>query len=168
MIIWISPCLNRLSWRSYYSPSLFSPSPPSQAATTLYPKFDSTKLQIVLLNTAESEEIVFGFLAAVAPDTSPLMDNDGLVTERWQPHGLPATYLVDPHGKLQYLALGGCPWEGMQIRSTIKLFLYKCVRNLNFKKNLDLEKGPVYGVGARVAFPADFKSGAIAEEQKDS
>ena len=77
----------------------------------IYPKFDSSELQIVLINTAESEDIVFGFLAAVAPDISPLMDNDGLVTERWQPRGLPATYFVDPHGRLQYLALGGRPWD---------------------------------------------------------
>ena len=77
----------------------------------IYPKFDSSELQIVLINTAESEDIVFGFLAAVAPDISPLMDNDGLVTERWQPRGLPATYFVDPQGRLQYLALGGRPWD---------------------------------------------------------
>lgn len=77
----------------------------------IYPKFDSSELQIVLINTAESEDIVFGFLAAVAPDITPLMDNDGLVTERWQPRGLPASYFVDPHGRLQYLALGGRPWD---------------------------------------------------------
>lgn len=77
----------------------------------IYPKFDPSELQIVLINTAESEDIVFGFLAAVAPDISPLMDNDGLVTERWQPRGLPATYFVDPRGRLQYLALGGRPWD---------------------------------------------------------
>jgi thiol-disulfide isomerase/thioredoxin len=77
----------------------------------IYPRFDPSELQIVLINTAESEDIVFGFLAAVAPDITPLMDNDGLVTEQWQPRGLPATYLVDPHGKLQFLALGGRPWD---------------------------------------------------------
>jgi thiol-disulfide isomerase/thioredoxin len=77
----------------------------------IYPKFDSSELQIVLINTAESEDVVFGFLAAVAPDITPLMDNDGLVTEQWQPRGLPATYFVDPNGKLQYLALGGRPWD---------------------------------------------------------
>jgi thiol-disulfide isomerase/thioredoxin len=77
----------------------------------IYPQFDAAKLEIIVINTAESEDTVFEFLAAVAPDINPLMDKDGLVTERWQPRGLPATFLVDPAGRLQYLALGGRPWD---------------------------------------------------------
>jgi thiol-disulfide isomerase/thioredoxin len=77
----------------------------------IYPQFDAGELEIVVINTAESEDTVFEFLAAVAPDLNPLMDRDGLVTERWQPRGLPATFLVDPDGRLQYLALGGRPWD---------------------------------------------------------
>lgn len=77
----------------------------------IYPQFDSSELEIVLINTAESEDIVFSFLAEAAPDMVPLMDVDGLVTEQWQPRGLPATFFVDPEGKLQYLALGGRPWD---------------------------------------------------------
>jgi thiol-disulfide isomerase/thioredoxin len=77
----------------------------------IYPKFDAGELEIVVINTAESEDTVFEFLATVAPDLNPLLDKDGLVTERWQPRGLPATFLVDPAGRLQYLALGGRPWD---------------------------------------------------------
>jgi len=29
----------------------------------------------------------------------------------WQPRGLPATFLVDPVGNIQYQALGGREWE---------------------------------------------------------
>ncbi len=77
----------------------------------IFPQFDASELEIVVINTAESEDTVFEFLATVAPDLNPLMDKDGLVTERWQPRGLPATFLVDPAGRLQYLALGGRPWD---------------------------------------------------------
>ncbi len=77
----------------------------------IFPKFAASQLEIVLINTAESEDTVFAFLAEVAPDITPLMDSDGLVTERWQPRGLPATFFVDPEGRLQYLALGGRPWD---------------------------------------------------------
>jgi len=66
---------------------------------------------IVLVNTAEDEDTLFSFLAATAPDLSSLMDRDGLVTEAWEPRGLPATYLVDPKGELRYQALGGRPWD---------------------------------------------------------
>ena len=77
----------------------------------IFPEFDASQLEIVLINTAESEDTVFSFLAEVAPDITPLMDTDGLVTEQWQPRGLPATFFVDPEGRLQYLALGGRPWD---------------------------------------------------------
>ena len=77
----------------------------------IFPQFGNDELEIALINTAESEDTVFEFLAAVAPDLVPLMDADGLVTQRWQPRGLPATFFVDPAGRLQYLALGGRPWD---------------------------------------------------------
>ena len=89
----------------------------------IFPKFEQSELEIVLINTAESEDTVFEFLAAVAPDITPLMDGDGLVTERWQPRGLPATFFVDPEGKLRYLALGGRAWDTPEYLA----FLYRLV-----------------------------------------
>lgn len=77
----------------------------------LVDKVDQKKLEIVLVNTAESEDTVFTFISSVAPDLHPLLDVDGAATERWQPRGLPATFFVDPQGKLRYLALGGRPWN---------------------------------------------------------
>jgi len=68
-------------------------------------------LAFMIINTAESEDTVFAFLGGVAPELNSLMDRDGLVTERWQPRGLPATYLVDPVGIVRYQALGGRPWH---------------------------------------------------------
>ena len=70
-----------------------------------------SELEIVLVNTSETEDDVFTFLGIVAPELVPLMDSDGKVTEVWQPRGLPATYLVDPGGNIQYQALGGREWE---------------------------------------------------------
>jgi len=69
------------------------------------------RLQVVLINTAEDEDTIFSFLAAVAPEMNSLMDADGQATEAWQPRGLPATYLVDPQGLIRYQALGGLPWD---------------------------------------------------------
>lgn len=78
---------------------------------TIHSKLDPERIEFAVINTAESEDMVFTFLGTVAPDLNPLMDTDGMVTERWQPRGLPATFLVDPEGKLRYLALGGRPWD---------------------------------------------------------
>jgi thiol-disulfide isomerase/thioredoxin len=68
-------------------------------------------MRLVLVNTAETDDEVFGFLPSVAADLITLMDRDGKTTERWQPRGLPSSFLVDPQGRLRYLALGGRTWD---------------------------------------------------------
>jgi thiol-disulfide isomerase/thioredoxin len=72
---------------------------------------EDSGIEFVLVNTAETEDTIFTFLGIVAPDLVPLLDSDGLVTEAWQPRGLPATFLVDPAGRIRYQALGGREWE---------------------------------------------------------
>jgi thiol-disulfide isomerase/thioredoxin len=74
-------------------------------------RLPANQIEIVMVNTAETEDEVFSFLAAVAPDVTPLLDTQGLVTEQWQPRGLPATFLVDPQGRIRYQALGGREWD---------------------------------------------------------
>lgn len=66
---------------------------------------------LIMVNTAEPEEQVFAFLPTVAPDLNTYLDPDGSATERWQPRGLPSTFLVDPSGDIRYLALGGRAWD---------------------------------------------------------
>ncbi len=73
-------------------------------------------LALVMVNTAETDDEVFAFLSAVAPELTTLLDRDGQVTERWQPRGLPSTFFVDPEGRLRYLALGGRPWDSPAYR----------------------------------------------------
>jgi len=77
-------------------------------------------IDIVLVNTAETDDIVFNFLGVVAPDMSTLMDRDGLVTERWQPRGLPASFFVSPKGTLEYIALGGREWDKPKYLNFVK------------------------------------------------
>lgn len=78
---------------------------------TIFPQFENSHLKIILVNTAEDEDTVFSFMGIAAPLLNPLLDLDGKVTEVWQPRGLPATFFVDPKGKLRYLALGGRDWK---------------------------------------------------------
>jgi len=77
----------------------------------MIPMLADSDLEFVIVNTAETEDAVFTFLGIVAPDLVPLMDYDGLVTQAWEPRGLPSTFLVDPSGRIQYLALGGRDWD---------------------------------------------------------
>ncbi|MDH5632782.1 MAG: TlpA family protein disulfide reductase [Gammaproteobacteria bacterium] len=91
------------------------------------PKVDAisaelTKVGMVflLVNTSEPEDVVFSFLGDAAPDLTSALDADGLVTETWDPRGLPATFLVDPDGKIRYQALGGRPWDEPGYRTFLK------------------------------------------------
>lgn len=76
----------------------------------LHQQLQDERFLLVLVNTAETDDEVFAFLPTVAPELSTLMDRDGLATERWQPRGLPSSFLVDPEGRLRFLALGGRDW----------------------------------------------------------
>ncbi|MBE9516853.1 MAG: TlpA family protein disulfide reductase [Proteobacteria bacterium] len=83
---------------------------------------DAAKAGLVLLlvNTAESEDEAFSFMGGVAPSLNTTLDKDGTVTEVWQPRGLPATFFVDPKGKIRYQALGGRPWADPAYRQFLK------------------------------------------------
>jgi len=70
----------------------------------------SDKFQIVMINTAEDEDTIFEFLAALNVELSSLMDIDGMVTEVWKPRGLPTTFLISPKGEIRYQAIGGRDW----------------------------------------------------------
>jgi thiol-disulfide isomerase/thioredoxin len=69
------------------------------------------QLQIVMINTAEDEDTIFTFLAAINVSLNSLLDRDGLVTEVWKPRGLPTTFLINPKGEIKYQAIGGRDWD---------------------------------------------------------
>ncbi len=81
------------------------------------------RMELVLVNTAESEDTIFEFLPLVAPDLDTLRDPDGKVTEQWAPRGLPSTFLIDPQGMIRYLALGGRDWNSTAFLSFLDQLL---------------------------------------------
>lgn len=82
--------------------------------------FTDKPLTFAIINTAESDDTVFSFLASVAPEINSLMDYDGLVTEAWQPRGLPSTYLVDPQGMIRYVVIGGQAWHSREYQDFLR------------------------------------------------
>ncbi|MFV1997408.1 MAG: TlpA family protein disulfide reductase [Acidiferrobacterales bacterium] len=91
---WCGPCRKEL-------PSV------QRMAQQVVPK----EIKLVMVNTAENEDDIISFLFGVAPDLDTLMDSDGVVTNLWQPRGLPSSFFVDPDGRIRFLALGGRPWD---------------------------------------------------------
>lgn len=92
---------------------------------TLAGQLAGSPIDIVLVNTAENDDVVFSFLGVVAPEMPTLMDRDGLVTERWQPRGLPASFFVSPEGTLEYIALGGRQWDKPEFLNFVKRLIKK-------------------------------------------
>jgi thiol-disulfide isomerase/thioredoxin len=80
----------------------------------------SEKFQIVMINTAEDEDTIFEFLAAIDVELNSLMDVDGMVTEAWKPRGLPTTFLISPKGQIRYQAIGGRDWGNTEYIDFIK------------------------------------------------
>jgi thiol-disulfide isomerase/thioredoxin len=80
----------------------------------------SEKFQIVMINTAEDEDTIFEFLAAIDVELNSLMDIDGMVTEAWKPRGLPTTFLISPKGQIRYQAIGGRDWGNTEYIDFIK------------------------------------------------
>lgn len=87
---------------------------------TLITELGKSPISFAIVNTAESDDTVFSFLASVAPEIDSLMDYDGLVTEAWQPRGLPSTYLVDPQGMIRYVVIGGQPWHSHEYQTFLR------------------------------------------------
>ena len=80
------------------------------AVQKLADSLQNESFQIVMINTAEDEDTIFEFLASIDVELNSLMDVDGLVTEIWQPRGLPTTFLINPKGEVKYQAIGGREW----------------------------------------------------------
>ena len=81
------------------------------------------KFQIVMINTAEDEDTIFEFLAAIDVELNSLMDVDGLVTEVWKPRGLPTSFLINPKGEVKYQAIGGREWDKPEYIGFLKKLL---------------------------------------------
>ncbi len=82
--------------------------------------FPNGDFEIVMVNTAEDEDTIFEFLAAINVDLNSLMDVDGQVTEVWKPRGLPTTFLINPKGEIKYQAIGGREWDNQVYIQFIK------------------------------------------------
>ena len=96
---------------------------------SLIQDMNKDSIDFFIVNTAESEDTIFSFLGAVAPEVNTLLDSDGLATELWKPRGLPSTYLVDPNGQIQYVVIGGQDWHKSEYQTFLRRLSTAKVRN---------------------------------------
>ncbi len=68
-------------------------------------------LVILAVNMGESSEEVQQFVEEVGPEFSILMDEDGAALAAWKVFAAPATFILDPGGKIQYTMFGATEWD---------------------------------------------------------
>lgn len=68
-------------------------------------------MALIAINVGEDAETVAQFLGQV-PVAFPLpLDETSAVVTSWPVRGLPTTFVVDPEGRLAYVATGGRVWD---------------------------------------------------------
>jgi peroxiredoxin len=74
---------------------------------------------LLAINVGESADTVFQFTANYPVDFPLLLDLDSAVLNQWPVQGLPATFVVDPQGRIAYRAIGGREWDDPRLLAPV-------------------------------------------------
>lgn len=75
----------------------------------------------ITINLGEEPKVVAKFLTKFGLDIPVLLDQKSEVASRWGVDNLPATFVVDPEGRLAYRALGARQWDDPMLLVPIRL-----------------------------------------------
>jgi thiol-disulfide isomerase/thioredoxin len=89
--------------------------------TRLQKLFKPEQLTVLAVNIGEDEETVFGFVPD--PGFTILLDPASATLPRWQVRGLPATYVVDPDGRIALKAVGGREFDDPAIVAQLRALM---------------------------------------------
>jgi thiol-disulfide isomerase/thioredoxin len=68
-------------------------------------------IALVAINVGEDADTIEQFLASYPVDFPLPMDLDSKVVQSYPVKGLPTTFVLDPEGRLVYIATGGREWD---------------------------------------------------------
>lgn len=74
---------------------------------------------VLSVNLAEPESRVRGFLDQVPLAFPVLLDQDRTASRAWKARYLPATFIVDPDGRVRYSYFGELDWSRDSVRNAI-------------------------------------------------
>lgn len=80
-------------------------------------------LVILAVNMGETAEEVAQFVEEVKPEFSILMDESGEALTAWKVFAAPATFIVDPAGKIQYTMFGATEWDSDEMVATLQALM---------------------------------------------
>lgn len=89
-------------------------------------KMAGRPFSVLAVNVGESEAAANRFFSAVSLDASRitvLYDRDMAVTRRWGANILPASYLVDPRGRIAQWMRGEADWTSAPMLAAVEALL---------------------------------------------
>ena len=78
---------------------------------------------VLAVNLAEPESRVRGYLNQVRLAFPVLLDYDRTASRAWKARYLPATFIVDPEGRVRYAYFGELDWSRDSVRNAIAALL---------------------------------------------
>ena len=75
---------------------------------------------ILAVDMGEGVDEVQQFVDEVKPEFTILMDEDGSALAAWKVFAAPATFIVDPAGKIRYTLFGATEWDSEEMVEQLK------------------------------------------------
>jgi peroxiredoxin len=99
---WCAPCLEEM-------PSI----------ERLRRSLDARRFAVLAVNVGEGPRVAGDFAKKMDLGFNFLLDRDMRASKAWGARVLPATFIVDPDGKVRYSHYGAIDWSGAEIRKAI-------------------------------------------------
>ena len=108
-------------WASWCAPCILEIPSMQRLANTMAGK----PFSILAVNVREPRVKVWNFAAKLGIEFPLLLDHDGQATTDWQVDVYPSSFLIDPQGRIQYVAYGARKWDDAETIRTIEGLLGK-------------------------------------------
>jgi peroxiredoxin len=99
---WCAPCLEEM-------PSI----------ERLRRSLDARRFAVLAVNVGEGPRVAGDFAKKMDLGFNFLLDRDMKASKAWGARVLPATFIVDPDGKVRYSHYGAIDWSGAEVRKAI-------------------------------------------------
>ena len=76
--------------------------------------------QILAVNVKEPKKLSVEFLRRFAADFTVLLDPEGTTVRRWRVYVFPASFLIDPNGRIRFAYHGALEWDKGEALRTIE------------------------------------------------
>ena len=103
-------------WASWCSPCLIE----MPSMQRLKRSLAGRPFTILAVNVRESRETAWRVRNKLGVDFTTLLDNSGVATSDWEVQIYPTSFLVDPEGRVRYIAHGMVRWDEKTIQQVIE------------------------------------------------